>query len=252
MPNWIEYPATPTKLYLAWQAPDHVGNRFRWAVGVVEPALRDSGLALRYFVGSREFSELNNGASFDDLLKLGYQGYPGLSLRHIVHEHGVTSALMRRLPPLARPDFRNYIETFRVASTASVTELQLLGLTEAKLPSDGFSLVDPLDPAVNKCDLMLELAGYRHYAKDLAGRIYEGAPVTLLHEPDNPKDPGAVLARLGSDDAGYINRLQAETFRTWLKTHSVNAVVERLNGSADRPRAYIFVSIRRWAASEAA
>jgi len=32
MPNWIERIAEPKRLFLAWQAPDHLVDRFRWAV----------------------------------------------------------------------------------------------------------------------------------------------------------------------------------------------------------------------------
>lgn len=46
MGNWIEVASEPRKLFLAWQAPDHMDNRFRWAVG--ELTARNTGFSFRY------------------------------------------------------------------------------------------------------------------------------------------------------------------------------------------------------------
>src|SRR5262249_38295622 len=102
MPNWIETVSEPTHLFLAWQAPDHMGVRSRWAVGVLE-RVAGGDCSLRYFRPGVEFETHNQGRSFDEICRLGYEGYPAFSLKRERHPTGVLSALMRRLPPRSRP-----------------------------------------------------------------------------------------------------------------------------------------------------
>ncbi|MBM3549265.1 MAG: hypothetical protein FJX54_20195 [Alphaproteobacteria bacterium] len=241
--NLIERTSEPRELYLAWQAPDASGERFRWAVGVVTPRPAHE-LALRYFEPGPEFERLNDQRPFSQLLDLGYRGYPTFGLRRSVHDVGVMEAFERRIPPTSRPDFAEYRRQFRLAPELPVSTFALLALTEAKVPSDGFSLVDPLNPEAEACDLLLELAGYRYYARDFGVRVKAGDEVRLAPEPDNPKDRYAVQAVVGGQIAGYINRLQSRTFLSWLQYRQVVSVVERTNGDSQKPRAFIFVRVR--------
>jgi hypothetical protein len=238
--NWIERVAEPRRLFLAWQAPDHMNERYRWAVGILEPAGNDC--TLRYLYSGAEFERRNPGRTFDELLGLGYQGYPAFPLRREMHVGGVLSAFMRRLPPRTRSDFEEYKRQFRLAPHLSLTDFALLGQTEAKLPSDGFSVVDPLDGAIDRCDLMLEAAGYRHYAA--SAQLAVGDLLTILAEPENEHDPNAVVIRAANQTIGYINRLQTGAFQRWLAERDVSGIVERLNGRPERPRAFAFVRVR--------
>lgn len=47
--NWIEHFVAPKRLYLAWQAPDQLGDRFRWAVGELAINVDGDVSSLRYF-----------------------------------------------------------------------------------------------------------------------------------------------------------------------------------------------------------
>ena len=240
MGNWIERVAEPRRLFLAWQAPDHMGDRFRWAVGLLE--FDGVECVLRYLRGGPEFVGLNQGRTYDELLALDYQGYPAFNLRREVHSQGVLVALMRRLPPRTRPDFQEYKRHFRLCADLDVSDFALLGQTEAKLPSDGFSIVDPLDAETDWCDLMLEIAGFRYYVPE--GPLEIGHHVEFEAEPGNQWDPNAVQVCAGGRRIGYINRLQAVTFLKWLSSRRVAGVIERMNGNPERPRAFIFVRVR--------
>jgi hypothetical protein len=238
--NWIERVVEPRRLFLAWQAPDHRNDRHRWAVGTIEPAGDDC--TLRYFYSGTEFDRRNPGRNFDQLLGLGYQGYPAFPLRREVHVGGVLSAFMRRLPPRTRSDFDEYKRQFRLAPDLSLTDFALLGQTEAKLPSDGFSVVDPLDGAIDRCDLMLEVAGHRYHAANV--QLAVGDLLTIQPEPGNKQDPNAVALLAKNQTIGYINRLQTSAFHRWLAERDVSAVLERLNGRPERPRAFAFIRVR--------
>lgn len=242
MKNWIECPVEPRHLYLAWQASDYLQDRFRWAVGALQP--ERTILRLRYF-RDPEFGYYNQGRSELEARKLGYKGYPGFSLKVDEHREGITEALMRRLPPRGRSDFSEYKVSFRIKSDQELSDLALLGHTQGHLPGDGFSVVDPLDATAENCDLLLEVAGFRYYADRLPFTVEVGQRVDIAPEPTNPKDPNAVQFRLQGEKIGNVNRLQAPTFLRWM-TRSVRmeASVERVNGRSDRPKVFIFIRVR--------
>lgn len=252
MTNLIETVCDPGRLVLAWQAPDHLGERYRWAVG--EISLKGPDCILRYFDRGEEFERFNSGRNYRSMLALGYEGYPAFNPLHEVHTQGVLAAFMRRVPPRSRSDFAQYRSSFRLSPKAVLTEFSLLAVTEAKLPSDGFSLVDTLDPEISRCDLYLEVAGFRYWGAKLSflSEALE-EPVLLVQEPDNKFDPNAVSIHVRDARIGYINRLQAPTFVQWMSEGRVVGSLEHLNGTAERPRAYIFVRVYpRKSASRAA
>ncbi|HZH09292.1 MAG TPA: HIRAN domain-containing protein [Microvirga sp.] len=241
MTNWIERISEPQRLILAWQAPDHMGLRFRWAVAVLER--REGTHVLRYLRPGAEFSHYNHGRTFQEITELGYQGYPAFSLTRDLHTEAVVETLVRRLPPRNRADFQEYKRQFRLAANTDPSDFALLGYTEAKLPSDGFSIVNPLDPESDACDLLLEVAGFRYYAPPLLPNIAVGQAIELLPEPENEHDPNAVKICIGSQKIGNINRLQAPTLLRWLAEREVTACIERLNGKPNHPRGFIFVRV---------
>lgn len=243
MENWIERISEPRRLFLAWQAPDHMQDRFRWAVAVIDRTAEGS-IQLRYLKRGDEFSALNQGRSFEQLTELGYQGYPAFRMKQETHRENVAAALLRRLPPRSRSDFGEYTTQFRLAPSLSLSDLELLAVTQAQLPSDGFSIVDPLDPDLQECDLMLEVAGLRYYVRDNPLSAGIGDPIDIVPEPDNEMDPNAVQFLSAGRKIGNVNRLQAATFLSWLKHRRVTGTLERLNGRPDRPRAYVFVRVR--------
>lgn len=241
MAHLIEALCEPRQLFLAWQSPNlDPKKRYRWAVGLIVP--RASEFTLHYFRSGQEFEEHNQGRPYRELADLGYAGYPAFDPAQKDHEVGVRAALMRRLPPRQRSDFGDYLRLFHLPENAPLSDLSLLGRTEATLPSDGFSLVDPLDGGAAACDVLLEVAGYRHYAGDAPAAV--GEAVEILREPDNSFDPDAVELRVQGIRLGYVNRLQARAFHGWLEHASIDAWVERLNGTSERPRAFIFVRVR--------
>jgi hypothetical protein len=242
--RWIERITEPKKLFLAWQAPDHMGERYRWAVGTLEPRDSAGRLELRYFRAGPEFERFNPKHTYEQLMTLGYAGYPGFSLKKNTHERGVSEAFMRRLPPRRRPDFSEYMRQFRLTPGLNLSDLSLLGRTEAKLPGDGFSVVDPLDPNDKCCDLLLEVAGYRYYFDKLDVEPNVDDPVEVSAETDNAYDSYAVQFLVRGRKIGNVNRLQAPTLLRWLAECRVSGVIERLNGKVDRPRAFVFVAVR--------
>lgn len=167
-------------------------------------------------------------------------------IRHddsIVYTKSVLSPFLRRLPPRSRSDFGDYLKSFRISPTAHISDFALLGLTEAKLPSDGFSLVDEYEDREGERELLVELAGHRYYRSKLTRALSTGEPVKLELEPSNPSDPNAVVVRYFDEPLGYINRLQASAFREWINKGRVEAHLEKINGTESKPKAFIFAKV---------
>ncbi|HWU13256.1 MAG TPA: HIRAN domain-containing protein [Caulobacter sp.] len=241
MEHWIEHIGEPTRLVLAWQAPVEQKDRVRWAVGELSRAA--SGGQFRYFDGA-EFAELNGGRSPDDLRACGYFGYPAFDVAEKgVFASGVMDAFMRRLPPRGRSDFSRYLEHFRVRPSSSFSDFALLGLTEARLPGDGFSLIDPLDVDEVERDLVFEIAGHRHNV-GCRERLVEGRALDLVPDPDNEHDANAIRLEADGELIGHVNRLQAHVVGQWLRSRQVQAWLLRLNGTPEKPRAFAFLRVR--------
>jgi hypothetical protein len=179
------------------------------------------------------------------LEKLGYRGYPAFGSprdKGPEFSEDVMAAFLRRLPPSSRSDFPSYLELFRYRG-GTLPPMSLLALTAARLPSDGFALIDRLDPNAVACDTVVEIAGYRHQTSDKSA-VIEGAKLELVPEPDNPHDPNAVRLMAGEIKVGYVNRLQAETVLTWLEMRSLTCWLIRKNGRSHSPTAYALLRMR--------
>lgn len=235
--NWIEHIVEPDNLYLAWQAPDQMHDRFRWAVGVI--AKEDNGYILRYLQDGSEFSELNSNRQYQELVDLGYRGYPSFPITRTVHRARILETFMRRLPPRKRTDFDKYLTWFGLRPDYEISDFALLGYTEAKLPSDGFSLVNPLPKYADRFEYLLDVAGYRYH--DVG--IHEGQSVEFIPESENLVDPYAVAVHTDNGRIGYVNRLQAKTFRFWINERHISSWIERIVENGRKPRVYVFLKV---------
>lgn len=243
MDTFIEHIVEPGKLLLAWQAPDHMSNRRRWAVATVDVA-SDVWL-LRYF-SQEEFSAANGGALLSDLLKLGFEGYPAFArkTRRFEFDSGVREAFMRRLPPRSRTDFADYVRRFGFKDAENISDAALLAYTEAKLPSDGFSLVGELERSLLVGDLILDVAGTRYQDFGDCCPARPGDLLTLRKEPTNDHDPSAIEIYWQKVKIGYVNRMQAPTVGYWMDHRDIHLIVQRVNGRTGSPKVYALLRVR--------
>lgn len=243
METFVEHIVEPTKLLLVWQAPDHMANRRRWAVACVDVAFES--WQLRYF-DETEFSVANAGASLDEPMELGFEGYPAFYRRakQAVFTSGVREALMRRLPPRTRADFTEYVRRFGFKDAKNISDAALLAYTEGKLPSDGFSLVGELERSLQVGDIILDVAGARYQSFGEACPALPGEPLSLKREPDNEHDPQAIEIYWKGLKVGYVNRMQAEVVGYWMEHRKVSLVVQRVNGRVGNPKIYAMLKVR--------
>ena len=241
MKIWIEHPTQPVMLILAWQAPDEFRDedRRRWEVGAIYQS--DDQVMFRYF-GEPEFGHRNFGRTLQKLRDYGFEGYPAFKFEpDRTFDKDVIETFNRRLPPKSRADFGRYLDYFSIPPEADLSAFQLLGITEARLPGDGFSLIDPLDPEMETGEVAFEIAGYRHESPDLAPAV--GQHLTLEAEPTNTWDENAVAVYIGTSRIGFVNKIQAPVVCNWLDSREIECRLLRYNGRQGAPRAYALLRI---------
>ena len=242
MDLWLEHVIEPTKLTLAWEAPKAYADRKRWAVG--ELVAGDETATFRYFQGD-EFSRFNCDRNLQDLKAAGYRGYPTFQQFESsgTFSEKVLEAFLRRLPPADRSDFAKYLQHFRLPPESKLSPMSLLAVTGAKLPGDGFELIDTLLDTTGPFDLVMQVAGYRHNYQN-APDLSAGDALDIVAEPHNPHDSSAIAVQSTGRVIGHVNRLQAVAFGRLLQETEVTAHLLRLNGTTDVPKAFAFVRVR--------
>ncbi len=242
MDVWIEHIMEPTRLILAWEAPKAFTDRKRWAVGEVMAGVK--GATFRYYQGE-EFLQANCNRPIADVLAAGYRGYPAFQPfdSKDVFRDRVLESFRRRLPPADRSDFGQYLQHFRLRPDTDLSPMALLAITGAKLPGDGFELVDTLSDTAAPFELVMQVAGYRHNYQN-ALHLQKGDAVELVAEPHNVHDPDAIAILADGQVIGHVNRLQAPAMGRLLREADITAVLLRLNGTVDVPKAFVFIKAR--------
>ncbi|MCI1711848.1 MAG: HIRAN domain-containing protein [Chiayiivirga sp.] len=205
--NFIEHIHEPRRLLLVWQAAEPPRSR-----RAVAEFLRSDVVG-----GRTTFRYLTDTTDLEEAKREGFVGFPAFRKLDQTYDLGVVETFMRRLPPSSRGDYGKYLEQFRLRPDVPLSEMALLGYTGAKLPSDGFSILDPLDDITDACDVLIEVAGFRHTSTIPASAIELGSRVTLREENDNPHDANALAVYLGSERIGHIPRPQAPALREFAR-----------------------------------
>lgn len=233
--NRIQHIIEPTRLWLVWQ-PGELDYRPRRRHIVGEIVRYDDGALLQYLTDTEDFKKA---------VKAGFVGYPAFKLGDPVHKLGVIDTFMRRLPPRKRDDFHEYLERYRLPEDFSGSDMALLGYTGAKLPSDGFEIYADLAEASTPFEIVLEIAGFRHQSEYRPSDLAVGESVEFVPDPENAHDSMAISIRRNGKMLGWVSRQHLHEFHEWYRNgFSVSGVIERINGTPERPLVYIFVKVR--------
>ncbi|MCP4712347.1 MAG: hypothetical protein GY869_27310 [Planctomycetes bacterium] len=236
-PRYIEHIIEPDKLLLSWQ-PARDSGKSRMRRFVAELTRSGANIQLEYLRDSEDFVEAR---------KAGFEHYFGFSIEDKLVHQNVLPAFMRRLPPRKRNDFGRFLTAIRINPTDidKMSDFALLAYAGAILPGDGFSIVNPFSNAEPPFELMLEIQGYRHYLDNVPyDTVNHQMQVTFQPEPENEKDPDAIIALINSKQAGYVCRGLNKSFHNWLaKGYNIQATIERINGAEDSPRIYALVKV---------
>ena len=231
--NRIKHVTDPERLLLLWQAPDGK-TRARYVVG-----------ELRQCEGQVIFRYLPETDEFKKACAEGFVCYPAFRKTAQEYTQGILDTFLRRLPPRKRGDFGKYLEQWRLAPDVEISDFALLGFTGAKLPNDGFSLINPFDRIELPYEFYIEVAGFRHQQNINVDDISVGMNAIFIAELANEHNGDAVRIEINGKKIGYVNNAQCKAFNYWLGQYSIDASVERINGTSDRPLIYIFGKVDR-------
>jgi len=231
--RYIEHIIEPQRLLLSWQPKDSQ-HRQRMLVAELRQNKNDNA-DLIYCTQSQDFLNAQ---------KIGFPGYPGLGTDVAIHEN-ILTPFIKRLPPRTREDFGRFLEALRIKSDSEISDFALLGYSGAKLPDDDFTVIHSFENASPPFEFMLSVQGYQHYEKLLPFKPLIDMSATFEPEPDNPYDTQAIKVIINGVMAGYVCRGLTTSFRRWLQSNlTISAYVERINGTEQKPRVYLYVSVR--------
>lgn len=233
--NLIEHVIEPQKLLLAWQS--------------LEPEYRDRHIVAELIRTSSEDANLIylvNTTSFEKAKNRGFKGYPAFSYLKNIYYDNVLDTFRVRLVSKNRDDYKNYLDELRLKPDVPISDFGLLGYSNGRLLSDGFSFIHPFENVSGPCELFIEAAGFRH--------IYEGTNPVNIQIGDKVYFK---ITKYENEDAieildqsnkllGYINRGLINTFIDWINNKRiVTASIEKINLSFENRRSlYIFVKIK--------
>lgn len=223
----------PSRLYLVWQAPEG-RSRARRVVG--ELINENAAVTFKYLTDTEDYTKA---------LADGFDGYPAFNLKSAEHKNNVQEVFLRRLPAKSRSDFTKYLRKFGIRQDAEISDFSLLGYTEAKLPNDGFSIVNSYEDCREVCEFLTEIAGFRYYSgmdQEFFGEII-GKKVEFRPDDENEHDPNAVQIWCDERLIGYVNKIQAQSFRRWIDARCVQGSIDRANGDRRRPIVLVFVQV---------
>ena len=94
-----------------------------------------------------------------------------------------------------------------------ITDFTLLGYSDAKLPSDGFTIVNPFSNTVPPFEFLADIQGCRFNLKNMPYKEIEiGMKITFEPEADNQQDSDAVIAMINGQKIGYLCRGLNDSF----------------------------------------
>lgn len=234
--KYIEHIVNPDRLLLSWQTPRGSKNRMR--MFVAELIRTDNNTKLKY---------LNETDDFKKARKLGFEGYPGYSIGQQEHEN-VLISFLKRIPPRNRKDFDRFLNSLWINPNLKdeISDFALLGYSRAILPSDEFTLIHPFDNAKPPFEFLAPVQGSQYYIDNIPyEKMAEGLETTFKPEPDNPKDPEAIVVQIDRKTVGYVCRGLLESFHRWLDSgYAISASIGRINGTPENPKIFVYVTVR--------
>ncbi|MBF0445945.1 MAG: HIRAN domain-containing protein, partial [Magnetococcales bacterium] len=127
---------------------------------------------------------------------------------------------------------------------SSISNFSLLGYAEAKLPGDGFYIVPDFEEWDGPCEFLTEIAGFRHNEGMSMRGLDVGERVEFVANPENKYDPLAIEIIASGKLIGHVNRVLTNGFHRWLNLgFPIKAVIDRINGTLERPVYWLFVEI---------
>lgn len=226
-------PIEPNRLKVIWQSSG--SDRTKYVVGELVRA--GERVSLSYFQNSEQFLRA---------FAAGFRGHPAFPMRNPCYHENVLEILSRRLPSRQRNDFYLYLIRHNINPDVKISDFALLGYTNGKLPSDGFSFV--IDFRFQELPLVfpIEISGFRyHGGMSIPTEILLKQHVSFHLDNNNPHDPYAISILSDGVVLGYVPRYYAEDIRAWLHWITLSGFVDRIEGPAKKPEVHVMLHVHK-------
>jgi hypothetical protein len=229
----------PNRLLVIWQAPDKVLNQAtgrRFIVGEIFGGNKNA--TLRYY----------DNQDTREAVTLGFTGltaYPYEPGKEYISN--LTEVLSKRLPPTSRSDYNDYLTSYRIAPTAEgISALSLLAYTTGKLAGDGFTFSHTFEGIDTPFDFTFEIAGFRYHEGMKIHPLMSLQDVEVTFERDNSNsyDQDAVAVEYKKTRLGHVPKGLNKVLCHVIGKKEVHAFVEKINGTPERPKVLVYVSVR--------
>jgi len=229
----IQHIHEPEVIRVAWQGDDST-DRLRRIVGNIYR--HGDTVQLEYATDTEDFEKATES---------GFKGLPPFPIREqTVYSKNVLEYLEKRLPPKSRADYGVFLKYYGLPENVNLSTLGIVGYTEGQLPADWFSFIHPFDVDA-PCEFVMEVAGTRHHCDADTIRALAGETVSFTEEENEHEPTGtAIRLSIGDQSIGHVNRVHLNRFRKWNRTREISGMLVRVNGTSDRPRAFVFVAVR--------
>ena len=150
-----------------------------------------------------------DGPDLSCAIEEGFSGYPGMGDFDRIYNGQAMATFASRLPDRDRADFLRLIAAWD--GEADMSDFELLGLTNGRLPTDMFELIPVIEPRPG-VSFVSDLAGMSNYAGSEAFRsLAEGTELELVPNPENEFDPCAVEVRYAEQRVAHVKRVHCDS-----------------------------------------
>ncbi len=180
------------------------------------------------------------------------QGFTGLTAypfdsKNNTHKGGIESVLSRRLPPDSRGDYDYFLRSYRISPDAakSASPLTLLAYTVGNIMGDGFSFYPIYEENIFPSEFSFEIAGFRHNGKlhYPEPKVLQDKEISFELDDSNAYDKSAIKVMLDGKNLGYVPKGLNTLIRNILQAKKISAVIERINGTLERPSVLVFCTV---------
>ncbi len=215
-------------LVVAWQHPE---TRAISPVGLLERT--DDGFA---------FSYLRSAAELEDFRP--FLGFPEIGVRYTSRR--LFPLFRQRLMEPGRPDFGRYLDTLGL--DAHATALAILARSGGRRAGDTLFLVQKpsIGPDGSTCaTFFVHGVRYQPGAAELLSALEPHEGLQLVPEPENPKNPRAILVTTARGDRlGWVPDLLVDYVQAVLSSAPPVVRVVQVNGADAPPNLRLLVELR--------
>lgn len=238
----VEHLMNPEKLLIIWQVMDSQNNENTGKRFVVGEVRSENGSWVLEYFDNADTKEAQESFHFK-----GMTAYPYDAGK--VFNSNVQDILSKRIASPNRADYADYLRSYRVPpeKAASLSTMQILAYTRGELTGDGFSFFPDLENMQPPFDLVIEIAGFRHWGGMKIEPITNlmGKEVHFVQEPRNEQDQDAIAIYQDKTKLGYMPRGYNHYFAHHaLGRYNIIASITKINGTIERPKISALVQVK--------